>query len=182
MILSLSFQAELFLTTVAAGFAAAFAYDILKVLRYAVKHSRAAIHIEDALYWVCVVMAVFFVLLNESFGEIRGFCVCGVFLGMVMYFASLSRLFLSLSEAIVNIVKKIAALLIEIVLTPFKLLYKIFRIPCKKAESLAKRIYKKILLFAKIYAKIYTKRLHGEISAFKRRKPGAKSYGKEPKN
>ena len=181
MILSLSFQAELFLTTVAAGFAAAFAYDLLKVLRYAVKHSKMLIHIEDALYWACVVMAVFFVLLSESFGEIRGFCVGGVFLGMVIYFVSLSQLFLSFSEAIVNIVKKIISVLIEIIMTPFKLLYKIFKIPCRKAECFAKKIYKKILILSKIYAKIYEKRLRSEMSAF-RRKRGIKNHGKKSEN
>lgn len=176
MILSLSFQARLFLTTVAMGFITAFSYDLIKVLRYAVKHKKIFVQIEDALYWIWVVAAVFIVLLNESFGEIRGFCIGGVFLGMVLYFSAISRFFLMFSEAIVNAVKWVISLFIEIILTPFKLLYKIFRTPCRKAENLLKKFYKKILHLLKLYVKIYSKRIGRNMSASAVKRRGGKKH------
>ncbi|MEA5084051.1 MAG: spore cortex biosynthesis protein YabQ [Lachnospiraceae bacterium] len=158
MILSLSYQAKLFITTVVWGFILAFFYDAIKVLRIAVKHKKLLVHIEDALYWVTVIFVVFFVLLGVSFGEIRVFCVAGVFLGMALYFSAVSPLFLMVSEMVVNAVKWVIRMFLEILFTPFRLLWHIFKVPCKKTGNFVTKNSKKALHLSGMYAKIYTKK------------------------
>lgn len=158
MILSLSYQAKLFITTIVWGFILAFCYDAIKVFRMAIKHKKIFVHLEDALYWIAVVFVVFFVLLGVSFGEIRVFCVAGVFLGMSLYFSAVSPLFLMVSEMVVNAVKWVVRMFLEILFTPFRLLWRVFRVPCKKTGNLVGKTFKKALNLSEIYAKIYTKK------------------------
>lgn len=158
MILSLSYQAKLFITTVVWGFILAFFYDAIKVLRMAVKHKKLFVYIEDGVYWIAVVLVVFFVLLGVGFGEIRVFCVAGVFLGMALYFSAVSPLFLKVSEKVVNAVKWVVRMFLEILLTPFRLLWHIFKVPCKKTGNFVTKISKKALHLSGMYAKIYSKK------------------------
>lgn len=158
MILSLSYQARLFITTMVWGFILAFCYDVVKVVRMVFKHKKIFVQIEDAVYWFTVVFVIFFVMLGVSFGEIRVFCVAGVFLGMIFYFLAISPLFLMVSERVVNAVKWIIRLFLEILVTPFRLLWRVFKVPCKKTSNLITKIYKKALHLFTMYVKIYTKK------------------------
>jgi len=171
MILSLNFQAKLFLTTVLWGFGLAFFYDLIRVLRIAIKHKKLFIGLEDALYWIIVSLTMFFVMLSKSFGEVRLFCVIGVFIGMILYFIALSHLFLSVSEIVIKFIKKILWLLLEIVMTPFMLIYKIFRVPARKTCVLTKKVWKKILHSFRICVKIYIHRFGNGLGISHKKKP-----------
>lgn len=179
MILSLNFQAKLFLITVIWGFGLAFFYDLIRVMRIAIKHHKVLTSIEDGLYWIIVSLTIFFVMLSESFGEVRLFCVVGVFLGMVLYFCIVSKLFLGVSEVVIKVVKKIISLIMEIILTPFMLLFKIFRVPAKKTYVLAKKISIKLLHSCKICARIYVSRLKKGLGILHKRKKGVTEDGEK---
>lgn len=170
MILSLSFQSNLFITTVIWGVGLAFLYDLIRVLRLAFKHSRVFIAAEDVLYWIGVSFTVFFVILSESFGEVRAFCILGVFLGMLFYSLALSKIFLSVSETVINIIKKILRVLIEIIMTPFKLLMKLLHKPARKTYNFVGRKFKKLLHLLKVYAKIRLYRVKGYVKVSQKKK------------
>lgn len=163
MILSLNFQAKLFLTTVLWGFGLAFFYDLIRVLRIAIKHKKLFIALEDGLYWIIVSLTIFFVMLSESFGEVRLFCVVGVFIGMILYFIVLSNLFLGVSEIVIKIIKKVICVFLEIIMTPFMIVYKIFYHPAKKTYNFANKMWKKLLHLCKICVKIYVHRFRNEL-------------------
>jgi len=154
MILSVSFQAKLFLTTIFCGFLTGFFYDLIRIFRLMIKHKKIFIALEDGIYWLLVSVIVFFVMLIESFGEIRIFSIVGVFMGMVFYFLTISPLVLRCAQMIINITKRILLLFLEIILTPFRLLLMIFSIPAKKIYHLFKIVYRKLLHSYKICAKI----------------------------
>lgn len=170
MILSLSFQAQLFVTTLIWGFGLAFLYDLIRVIRIAVKHGRLFVAIEDILYWISVSITIFFVMLSESFGEVRAFCVFGVFLGMFFYSFALSRLFLGVSEIVIRFIKKVIGIVFEIIMTPFRLLMKLFYKPAKKTYNFTHKAYKKLLHLCKVYAKIYIGKFKRNRLALRKKK------------
>lgn len=154
MILSLNHQAVLFLTTAAAGFLLGLLYDAVRIFRQIFPHKNALIQIEDALYWGVVILLMFVFMLHENYGEIRFFSILGAFLGMGLYFLSLSRLILSVSDFIIHIIKSVLLLFFTIVSTPFRLLYLIFRVPVRKSRTFFMKKARKLLQFSRRYAKI----------------------------
>ena len=159
MILSVSFQAKLFLITIFCGFLTGFFYDVIRIFRLMIKHKKIFIALEDLIYWLLVSFIVFFVMLAESFGEIRLFSIVGVFMGMGFYFLAISPLILRCAQIIMNVIRKIFLLFLEIILTPFRLTLMIFSIPAKKIYCLLKIVYKKLLHSYKICVKI---RIHNQ--------------------
>lgn len=127
MILSMSGQAMLFLTSAAFGVAAGFFYDWLRVFRMIVSHKRFFIHAEDIFYWTFAALTLFFIMLEKNYGEIRGFLIVGAFLGMILYFFTVSVLFMRASEAVILFFKKVIRTIFKIVSMPFIVLFKISR-------------------------------------------------------
>ena len=162
MILSMSTQAMIFLTTIIIGLIIGFVYDLFRIFRKIIPHTNAVTYLEDALYWIFMAIMVFYVMLNKNSGEIRFFSILGLFLGMITYFFTLSLLFMKVSLLIVGFIKKIIRLVIEIILMPFRLLYKLLRYPiniCKNRLVNYHRNTKKVLHKTKNYAKIKRKKL-----------------------
>ncbi|MGL4792030.1 MAG: spore cortex biosynthesis protein YabQ [Anaerotignaceae bacterium] len=163
MILSLNLQAKTFIITVLCGMALGFFYDWIRVFRYAVAHKKFFIHLEDGLYWIFAVIALFIIMLNTTLGEIRFFSVMGTFLGMLLYFLIVSTYFLMVSEAIVRLIKKIISIFFEIVLTPIRLILKIMGKIFGKTVGFAKKKSKKPLHLCKLCVKIYRQRFIGAV-------------------
>lgn len=140
MILSLHNQAILFLITVVAGLLFGLLYDGVRILRLVGRHPNWLIQVEDFLYWLTVIFFMFLFLLHENYGEIRFFVIFGSLLGMLFYFLTISKPIMSISEAVIRIVKYILFLFLRIVFTPFRLLYLLIRKPVKAASTVcAKR-------------------------------------------
>lgn len=155
--MSMSFQATLFLTTVIMGIIVGFIYDWFRVFRRIIKHSNIFIQIEDCIYWIFVSIATFVIMLNKNYGEIRAFLICGVFIGMVIYFNTISILFMKVSMAVVKTIKKVLVLFFNILITPFKLLFKLLSFPANLVKGFFVNTYlknKKVLKKYKKYAKI----------------------------
>lgn len=154
MILSLSSQARLFLATVAVGGLLGMLFDMFRIFRLAIPHKSFLLQIEDAVYWILVLFTMFFFMMHKNYGEIRFFSVCGAFLGMLLYFFTLSFLVMSVSGWIIHAVKYLLKLFFTIVSTPFVLLFKLFSPPVKKVKGFAVKKTKKMLHFSKAYGTI----------------------------
>lgn len=154
MILSLNAQALLFASTVAVGAMLGLLYDMLRILRKAIPHKSFFVQIEDLLYWLTVIFVMFFFMLHKNYGEIRAFSVFGAFLGMAVYFLTVSRLILLVSEQIIRGLTYLVLLFFRIVLTPFRLVWLLVRKPVGKANRFFRTRIKKLLHFGKMYAKI----------------------------
>jgi len=160
----MSFQASLFLTTVIMGIIAAFIYDWFRVFRRIVKHNNMFIQLEDCLYWIFVSLTVFIIMLNKNYGEIRVFLVCGVFIGMIVYFILISPLFMNISMTVVHFIKKI----LIIIITPFKVIIKILSYPFNFIKKILYSTYnrnKNILKNYKRCAKIKKRKLVNKIKS-----------------
>jgi spore cortex biosynthesis protein YabQ len=104
-------------------------YDFFRILRKMFKHPNILIQIEDFFYWIIASIIVFYFVLHMNYGEVRVYTIIGVFLGMYLYFATLSKLIMKIAVAIIEILKKILITTIKIILMPFKLLIKLLAPP-----------------------------------------------------
>jgi len=170
MILSLHAQARLFLMTILLGAGLGLVYDGLRVFRHGLPHKVFWVQLEDGLFWFLAVFLVFGVMLRASSGEIRFFSIFGLFGGMGLYFLTLSRVVIAVSDRIIRLVKYIAVLLFRIVTTPFRLVWLVFRRPVGKIGGFCEKQRKKLLQSWKVYVKMKTQHLRIDWKIFWRRK------------
>lgn len=166
MILSMSNQAALFFTTVLIGFSIGFLYDWIRIFRNIIKHANFIVQIEDALYWIAVSIGMFIIMLNKNYGEIRAFSICGFFIGMIIYFFTLSHLFMHVSMTVVSFIKKVIIMTVRIILTPVRLILKLLSYPYNIIKGFLSKLHnsnKKVLKKYKLCAKIKKNKLLREL-------------------
>lgn len=127
MILSINNQLFLFLLSVFFGFVIGFFYDFLVIFRKIIKHFKFMVQIEDLIYWTISALLLFFIMLKENHGEIRGFLILGSFIGMILYFFAVSKIFLKISDKILSLIKKILIVTFKILFTPIGYVLKLFK-------------------------------------------------------
>ena len=140
MILSMSGQAWLFLSTVVAGFAIGLFYDLFRITRKTVRHKAWLVQIEDVLYWSVASVLMFYFLLQRNHGEIRFFIIIGAAVGMISYFYTLSPLIVKVSVAVISFFKRVLFTVARILLVPIRMLIKLLKILAKPFIWLAKYI------------------------------------------
>ena len=169
MILSLQEQARIFLFTILLGGGMGLLYDGLRVFRHALPHKRFWIQAEDGIFWLLVVFLVFGVMLRVSGGEIRFFSIFGMFGGMGLYFLTISPLVIAVSDRVIALVKYLIGLFFRILLTPFYLLYLLFRRPLEKLGGFCGEKKKKLLHLLRMYVKIIKNRLRRDWKMLRHR-------------
>ena len=127
MILSINNQLFLFLLSVFFGFVIGFFYDFLVIFRKIIKHFKFMVQIEDLIYWTISALLLFFIMLKENHGEIRGFLILRSFIGMILYFSAVSKIFLKISDKILSLIKKILIVTFKILFTPIGYVLKLFK-------------------------------------------------------
>ena len=127
MILSINNQLFLFLLSVFFGFVIGFFYDFLVIFRKIIKHFKFMVQIEDLIYWTISALLLFFIMLKENHGEIRGFLILGSFIGMILYFFAVSKIFLKISDKILSLIKKLLIVTFKILFTPIGYVLKLFK-------------------------------------------------------
>lgn len=127
MILSIKGQFALFLFAVFFGFAAGFLYDFIVIFRKIIKHYKFFIHLEDFFYWVFLAIFLFFIMLEENNGDIRGFLILGTFIGMIIYSFSLSGIFLKASDKILYLIKRFILFVFKLFFIPLECVFELFK-------------------------------------------------------
>lgn len=79
MILSMNFQIQLACVGFFLGVVGAFVYDIIRIIRLYIVHSKFVEYLEDYLFWVIYGLAVFLCCLKVNYGEIRPFFLVSLF-------------------------------------------------------------------------------------------------------
>lgn len=150
MSVSVGQQASIFLITVCVGFFIGFVYDLFRIFRKTIKHLNIFIQLEDLIYWIFVSLVMYYILLSKSYGEVRAFSVIGAFLGMIIYFFTLSQIFFPITVKIIELIKKVLFFIIKLVFTPIKFILKLLGYPYrflkkifKKAEKLSAKVSRK---------------------------------------
>lgn len=92
-------------------------YDVFRIIRVAVRCGKAAIFIQDAVFWLLCALSTFMFLLIESSGQVRFFMIFGELIGATVYYLTLGRAVMKCAAAIISAIK-----------TALRFLHKIFGI------------------------------------------------------
>lgn len=94
-------EVELFLVCLVLGMVLAFIYDCIRIFRLFFSHRDWLVDIEDLAFWLFTAWLVFRTLFLYNRGALRGYAFLGMFLGVLLYALTLSRLLLFLTGKIV---------------------------------------------------------------------------------
>lgn len=129
MEVSVSGQLYVFLAMSVCGACSGVVFDIFRVIRKTFLCSNLTTSLSDILFWLIISLGMFFSLFSISGGEIRWHEIIGVVLGSIIYFLTISRLFMALLGAVMRFVTKIFLTILKIILTPLVFLYKMIKRP-----------------------------------------------------
>jgi len=149
MILSMTGQAWLFLSTVLVGAAIGLFYDAFRVIRKTARHSGFAVTLEDLVFWVAATGLTFYYMLHRNYGEIRLFALIGVAVGILLYFATVSRWVVVVFVAVVNYLKRVVVAAVRVVLVPARLVAAWLAGPVGRVAGAAKKQSRRVRRYGK---------------------------------
>ena len=120
-------QAYLFIIFILNGFLIGIVFDVFRILRKSFDTSNFLTYIEDTLFWIITASIILYSLFKFNNGQFRTYIFAGIFLGIAIYMVLFSRIIIKVSVKIVNFLKSICIYIYNIILYPFK---KIFKIIC----------------------------------------------------
>ena len=129
MILSFTYQCKLFMLTIGLGLLSAFLYHVFYILCKTIRLNKIIKGIFDIIYWFIISLSLFLTMLKLNSGEVRPFAILGMSLGMIFYYSAIKPPMDRLMYTIFNFIKRAVLLIIDIILTPIRLvLYPIIKI------------------------------------------------------
>ena len=106
-------ETTLLMYSILFGICIVFVYDIFLSLRKAFRHGKILTAIEDILFLTACTIAAFTLFYELNLGIVRGYAICGIILGMLLYKTTIS-------PYLVGIMSTLFKLTIYIVSTPIK--------------------------------------------------------------
>ncbi|HHV99946.1 MAG TPA: spore cortex biosynthesis protein YabQ [Clostridiaceae bacterium] len=149
MPVSVENQVYVFLWSIAGGALIALIYDLFRIKRKTIKTGIVAIYFEDLIYWIIVAVVMFAVVYHSNEGEIRGFIFIGTILGVTLYALLLSKIITKFVIFTIRLILRVLKKLWEIIIFPFKLIFKVLSYPAKPLVRLAKKSYRNARAFSR---------------------------------
>lgn len=87
-------EMSLFLVCLLLGASLALVYDGIRIFRLLFSHKDFFVDIEDLVYWIFTAWTVFKTLFYYNQGMLRGYAFLGMFLGVLLYMLTISRMLL----------------------------------------------------------------------------------------
>lgn len=134
-----------FLSCLLGGFFS-FYYDCFRLFRQIIPHYGVIVFFEDILYFSSCAIIAFSFIVSKAAGEIRGFVFVGFIFGYILYFFTISIVFMKVWRFIFKVIKKVLLTLwklICVLMLPFKLLFIAFHYFFTKFFGFFCRIMKK---------------------------------------
>lgn len=132
-------QARLFLLAASTGIGMLFVYDLFRIFRRVAKHGTIWIAIEDMFFWVGCAFWLFRLMYRQNDGNIRGFVILGVFIGMLIYSLGCSRFIVMGGTAILRFIVTAAAKVGRVISAPFRFIGRHMGRGAKSAGRLCKK-------------------------------------------
>ena len=120
-------QLQLFFIFLVNGFLIGLLFDFFRILRKAIKTADFITYVEDALFWILTGVIILYSIFIYNNGEIRLFMFFAIILGILIYLTFISKIILSMSLNIINVIKKIFSTVFTILKIPFHFLMKIIK-------------------------------------------------------
>lgn len=146
MLVPVNSQAYIFLCTVFGGMVVGFIYDLFRVSRKLIKTKNIIVYLEDIIFWLLVSLVIFAILFISNAGQIRGYAIVGIILGIILYAFMISHLVVRGLIRCIDFTKRIIVKTYKIIIKPIKFLMKILYLPifymCKLVQKIKKIIRK----------------------------------------
>lgn len=136
MILSMNFQIQLACVGFFLGTVGAFVYDVIRIIRLYIVHSKFVEYLEDYLFWIIYGFVVFLCCLKVNYGEIRPFFLVSLLLAMIIYYFFVA-----------NLIHSLMIPLIDFILKMLKMVLGILALPITFLTSIIKRLLKFVYVF-----------------------------------
>ena len=94
-------------------------FDIFRVLRKCFKTADFITYLQDIVFWFLAGMITLFSIFKFNQGEIRIYVFLGIFIGILLYAITLSKIFVKFLATILQTIKKL-------ILIPLQFIYNIF--------------------------------------------------------
>ncbi len=135
-------EVRLFLDTFLLGVLLIFLYDIIRIFRCVIKHTKTWEAVEDTIYWIIAGFIVFIMLYHNNDGVIRWFAIAGVGAGMFLYNISVSKFVVKYVSLVINKMIKIIGKVLKILFKPIVHVLRQLSLSLKKLIKLLKNSYK----------------------------------------
>ena len=103
-------EMTLFAICMLLGAILAMVYDIIRIFRLFVPHADVFVDIEDLIFWIFTAWMVFRTLVIYNRGALRAYAFIGMFLGVILYSLTLSKLLMFIVRKVVPYWKKLFGL------------------------------------------------------------------------
>ena len=143
-------QAYLFLIFTLNGIIIGLLFDVFRILRKSFKTNNFITYIEDIIFWILTGTIILFTMCKFSDGELRGYTIIGIAIGIIVYMLTISTYFIKVSVFILNIIKNILKKIIRIVIYPVKIVLKPLIIIRQKISKKLNKILKGIKIPKKV--------------------------------
>lgn len=85
MSVSIRYEAQLFFMSLCTGAGLVVVYDCVRIFRLLCPHKMWVVGVEDLVYGIYCAVMTFSLLYEQNDGNLRGFCIGGVILAMIIY-------------------------------------------------------------------------------------------------
>ena len=121
--LSLATQTKNFLFSLGLGFVMGLFYDVFRIIRICISKKKSVVVAFDILYCVFLCFATFIFALTVNEGQIRFYLLAGEAIGFAVYYFSLGAIIFSISEFLVDKVKRCFKKIFKTLFSPFKWIF-----------------------------------------------------------
>ena len=118
-------------------------YDVLRALRRIVKISDISVSVQDIIFFIVISPITFLYLLAATNGELRFYIFIGIFLGFIISFYSLSRIWVTVLSSSFSMIFKVFNKSFSVINTFFSKEIYILRKYFKKTVNFFKKALKK---------------------------------------
>jgi spore cortex biosynthesis protein YabQ len=117
-------QNQIFLFFLVIGLGIGIFYDFFRVLRKNIPTSDLVTQIEDIIFLFISIIIILYSIIKVSGGEVRFYIFLAIFLGILLYFLTISKPCVIILNVIVNICKKFLIKIFKIVIKPLQFIKK----------------------------------------------------------
>lgn len=179
MILSMNFQIQLACVGFFLGTVGAFVYDIMRIIRLYISHSKFIEYLEDYLFWVVYGLVVFLCCLKVNYGEIRPFFLVSLFLAMIIYYFFVASIIHSFMIPLIDLILKIIKTVLNFLALPIIFLAKVLKRMLKFVYIFCENNLKISKKYEKIKRKLISPYFRSVLNEKKKNGKGEENFSKE---
>lgn len=133
-------QAYLFLIFIINGIIIGVLFDFFRILRKTIKTKDTITYIQDILFWILTGFIILYSTFTFNNGEIRIFMFIAILIGVIFYMTLVSSYVIKINVTIINFIKNIIQKIFNVLITPFRWLYKFVKRILYKPLSFVKEL------------------------------------------